>query len=68
MIIPGSGESNIDTYEENPYENPVQRRENTVQKLLDKLDPSMIVLDPTRLCTIREPPHAVVLYSLYIGT
>ena len=49
MVIPGSGEANIDTYELNPYETKKQRRERNVQKLLDKLKPEQIVLDPDNL-------------------
>ena len=49
MVIPGAGEANIDTYELNPYETTKQRRERNVQKLLDKLRPEQIVLNPDEL-------------------
>lgn len=46
VVIPGAGEANIDTYELNPYETRKQRRERNVQKLLDKIQPELICLDP----------------------
>ena len=49
MVVPGAGEANIDTYELNPYETTKQRRERNVQKLLDKLRPEQIVLNPDEL-------------------
>lgn len=49
IVIPGSGEANIDSYELNPYETKTQRRERNVQKLLDKIKPEQIVLDPDSL-------------------
>lgn len=49
MVIPGAGEANIDTFELNPFETRKQRRERNVQKLLDKLKPEQIVLDPDHL-------------------
>ena len=51
MIVPGAGEANLDTMEVNIYNtfNTKQRRENLVQKLLDKLPADTIVLDPNSL-------------------
>ena len=49
VVIPGAGEANIDTYELNPYETKQQRRERNVQKLLDKIQPELIVLDPDNM-------------------
>ena len=51
MIVPGAGEANLDTMEVNIYNtfNTKQRRENLVQKLLDKLPADTIVLDPNAL-------------------
>jgi len=52
IIIPGAGEPNIDTFEGNPFETKKQRRETTVVRLLEKIPPDMIALDPTRVGTI----------------
>lgn len=54
LIIPGSGEANFDGLEINPYMNASRegRRENEVRELLNKLQPEMIVLDPTEMGTL----------------
>ena len=44
IIVPGSGEPNFDSYENNPYITTTQRREQEVQTLLNKLAPEMIGL------------------------
>ena len=49
VVIPGAGEANFDTFELNPFETKMQRRERNVQKLLDKIRPEQIVLDPDSL-------------------
>ena len=52
MVVPGAGEPNFDSFVANPYRSQRQRREATVQSLLDKLDASMITLNPSQ---VREP-------------
>ncbi|KAJ4978638.1 hypothetical protein NE237_009418 [Protea cynaroides] len=54
ILIPGSGEPNFDTWVANPFENSKQRREKEVHSLLDKLPPETIMLDPTKIGTMRR--------------
>lgn len=51
LIVPGSGEANFDGLEINPFMNASRegRRENEVRELMNKLQPEMIVLDPTSI-------------------
>lgn len=46
ILVPGSGEPNIDSYEANPYESKNQRRERTVRRALEKIPADMITIDP----------------------
>jgi len=56
IIIPGSGEANLDSmeYNLNPFQDTKQRREAEVRSLLDKLSPNMIALDPDVVGTVEE--------------
>lgn len=58
IVVPGSGQAAIDTYAANPYETTKQRREATVQRLLDKIQPDMIVLDPDSIGTVTKSSEA----------
>eukprot|EP00854_Cymbomonas_tetramitiformis_P007703 gene7703-9165_t len=53
LIIPGAGEPNFDSFVANPYMTVKQRREQEVHQLLDKLNPSMIQLDPDNVGHVR---------------
>lgn len=53
ILVPGSGEPNFDSWVANPYETKQQRREKEVHSLLDKLQPETIMLDPTRIGTVK---------------
>lgn len=48
LLVPGSGEANLDALEVNPYSYATRtgRRETQVRSLLEKLQPDMITLDP----------------------
>ena len=56
IVIPGSGEPNLDTTEYNtdPFADLKQRREAEVRSLLDKLKPDMIALDPDAIGGVEE--------------
>jgi U3 small nucleolar RNA-associated protein 7 len=45
VVVPGAGEPNFDTFEANPMESKKEQREDVVQRLLDKVPPTMITLD-----------------------
>ncbi|CAI0410774.1 unnamed protein product [Linum tenue] len=53
ILIPGSGEPNFDTWVANPFETSEQRREKEIHSLLDKLPPETIMLDPSKIGTLR---------------
>jgi U3 small nucleolar RNA-associated protein 7 len=60
IVIPGSGEPNLDTseYNINPFSDTKQRREMEVRSLMDKLSANMISLDPDIVGTVEaSDPH-----------
>jgi len=58
MIVPGSGEPNIDSFVPNPFESVRSRREMEVSSLLDKLAPETITLDQNAVGSIDRDPAA----------
>ncbi|KAI3790063.1 hypothetical protein L2E82_02876 [Cichorium intybus] len=54
IIVPGSGEPNFDSWVANPFETVKERREKEVRVLLDKLPPESVMLDPTKVGTLRD--------------
>lgn len=53
ILIPGAGEPNFDSWVANPFETPKQRREKEIRSLLDKLPPETIMLDPSKIGTVK---------------
>ena len=49
IVVPGSGDPNIDSYFSNPYASKKLVKEHEVKQLLNKLQPETIVLDPTKI-------------------
>ena len=59
IIVPGSGEANFDAFESNPFMNTAQKREMEVKKLLDKIQPDLITLDPQKLAQRYKDPQSI---------
>ncbi|XP_020222147.1 probable U3 small nucleolar RNA-associated protein 7 [Cajanus cajan] len=53
ILIPGAGEPNFDSWVANPFETNKQRREKEIRSLLDKLPPETIMLDPSKIGTVK---------------
>ena len=60
IVVPGAGEPNYDSFENDPFMNAKQRRENEVQTLLSKLSHEMIGLGNRFL------KHSITYLSVYL--
>ncbi|GMI31137.1 hypothetical protein TrRE_jg11436 [Triparma retinervis] len=61
IVVPGVGESNFDSFEDNIYQDKKQRQEAEVRSLLDKLKPEMIQLDPEQVGAVERDRKALVM-------
>ena len=60
ILIPGSGEANFDTFENNPFQTKKQRQNSEIRGLLEKIPAEMITLDPSQIGKIDNRSKSVI--------
>eukprot|EP01130_Rhizamoeba_saxonica_P009958 TRINITY_DN4070_c0_g1_i1.p1 TRINITY_DN4070_c0_g1~~TRINITY_DN4070_c0_g1_i1.p1 ORF type:complete len:550 (+),score=114.53 TRINITY_DN4070_c0_g1_i1:228-1877(+) len=64
IMVPGSGEPNFDTFEQNPFQTKQQRREASVKKQLEKIPADMITLDNDFVGNVTRSAREVYMNDL----
>lgn len=60
ILVPGSGEPNYDSFENNPFLTTKQRRESEIQNLINKLSYDMIGLDAAIMGTVDQDQGTLI--------
>jgi len=60
LVIPGAGEANFDTFENNPFQTKNQRQTAEIKMLLEKIPASMITLDPNSVNKVDSRSKAII--------
>jgi len=60
ILVPGSGEPNFDSFEDNPYQTPKEAKEAAVHSLLEKIQPDMIKVDQDFVGRVDRGPQEVI--------
>ncbi len=60
VVIPGAGEANFDSFENNPYQTKKQRQTAEVKSLLEKIPADMISIDPNNVNKTDSRSRAII--------
>ncbi len=60
LIIPGSGEANFDTFENNPFQTKKQKQTTEVKMLLEKIPANMITIDPNSVNKVDSRSKSII--------
>lgn len=61
LVVPGAGFANYDAFEANPFESRKQARESEIRKVLEKLQPDTIMLNPNLIGQVDSQLEAALL-------